>query len=52
MSARSMRNDISFNRLAVQEHLADALADSVRILYRDLVLGSAETAGNGVLLPL
>ena len=52
MSARSVRNNISFKRMAVQEHLADALADTIRILYRDLVLGSAETAGHGVLLPL
>ena len=52
MLAWSMWNDFAFKWLAVQKHLADTLADSIRILYRDLVLRATETAVDGVLLPL
>ena len=49
---RSARNYVAVERLAVKEDLSDSLADSVRVLDGDFIEGSAETAGNGVFLPL
>lgn len=52
MFARGVRYKVSFKRLAVKEDLTNAFADAVRILDLNLILGSAEAAGNCVLLPL
>ena len=49
---RSARNYVAVERLAVEEDLADTLAGSFRVLDSDFIEGSAETAGDGVFLPL
>ena len=46
------RNNVSCYRLAVKENLADTFAGSVWVLDGDFIEGSAETAGDGVFLPL
>jgi hypothetical protein len=50
--AWSARNYIALEWLAVEKNLSDSLADSVRVLDGDFIEGFAETAGNGVFLPL
>lgn len=46
------RNYIALEWLAVEKDLADTLAGSVRVLDSDFIEGSAETAGDGIFLPL
>lgn len=52
MLARNAWNNVSLYLLTIEIHLADALAYSVRILDRDFINGTTETASHGVFLPL
>ena len=52
MFSRCVKDEITRQRLTVEDDLADALADSVRILDRDFINGTTETASHGVFLPL
>ena len=52
MTSWSARDDVSFERLAVEEDLADSPADSVRIYDGDFIFRAAETTIHGIFLPL
>jgi len=52
MLARNAWNNVSPYLLTVENHFADTLADSFRILDGNLVEGSTESASYGVLPPL
>jgi hypothetical protein len=51
MLARGARNNISCNRLAVEEDFADSLAYAVRILDSDFVNRATEAASYRIFLP-
>ena len=52
MLARNAWDNVSLYLLTIEIHLADALADSVRILDSNLIDSTTETASHGVFLPL
>ena len=43
---------VTLNLLTIEDHLADTLAYSVRILDSNLIYSTTETASHGVFLPL
>ena len=51
MLARSARNDISCNRLAIYGDFADSLAYAIRVLDSDFVNRATEAASYRVFLP-